>query len=58
MINWYMTVMEGGVDTRKIVKEYHDLKIAYKRLENKTKKTVSKMERDLTKTKSDLKEAL
>jgi len=53
-----MTVMEGGVDTRKIVKEYHDLKIAYKLLENKTKKTFSKMERDLTKTKSDLKEAL
>ena len=58
VINWYIYVMESGVDTRKIFKEYHDLKLAYDLLENKTSKKILKLERDITKTKDKLKKAL
>ena len=43
VINWYIYVMESGVDTRKIFKEYHDLKLAYDLLENKTSKKILKL---------------
>ena len=32
IVQWYLSVMEDGVDTREVVKEYHLLKSANKKL--------------------------
>ena len=32
IVQWYLSVMEDGVDTREVVKEYFDLKIANEKL--------------------------
>ena len=46
ILQWYLSVMEDGVDTREIVKEYYDLRKKNKRLEKTSKATITQLATD------------
>ena len=56
--NWYLRVMEEGVDTKNISQDYLKLKDEYKELQKSSQKTIKTLTNQLTKTKESLKKAL
>ena len=55
---WYLAVMEQGVDTKEIVKEHAELQIKYEKLKETTSNKIEKLEKELKKKKRDLKQSL
>ena len=44
IVSWYTKVMEDGLDTKEIVKEYYALKEEHSQLKESTDKTISKLQ--------------
>lgn len=55
---WYLAVMEQGVDTKEIVKEHAELQIKYEKLKETTSNKIEKLEKELKKKQRDLKQSL
>ena len=55
---WYLAVMEQGVDTKEIVKEHAELQNKYEKLKETTSNKIEKLEKELKKKKRDLKQSL
>mmetsp|Transcript_19848 Transcript_19848/g.26806 ORF Transcript_19848/g.26806 Transcript_19848/m.26806 type:complete len:113 (+) Transcript_19848:334-672(+) len=58
IVQWYLTTMEAGVDTKKLVKKYAILKRENVELEETTTRRIARLEDELSDSKFSLKNAL
>ena len=45
IVKWYIQVLEDGIDTRQIVKEYYQLKKEHSVLQETTEKQIKKLQK-------------
>ena len=58
IVQWYLSVMEDGLDTREVVKDYYDLKNETKVFKKTSQDRISKLNRDNIKLTKRLSEAM
>ena len=58
IVAWYLKVMEEGVDTKEIVKEYSILKKKHKHLSETSSRRIKKLEAKYQKYKQDFENSL
>ena len=58
LVSWYVEIMEQGIDTKQLLKEYTELKRKHRSLTETSTKQIERLERKYSKVKLDLKEAL
>lgn len=58
IVNWYLSVMEQGVDTKEVVKKYAVLTKEHKILKRESSKTINKLTKSNVKLTKELESAL
>ena len=58
VVRWYLEILEGGVDTKELVKEHAELRKEYQQLIRKTTKKINSLESENLKKKLEIKEAV
>ena len=58
IVKWYLEVMEQGVDSKEVIREYAILKKKHKILEDTTSRKIKKLQESLKKTKAGYLDAL
>ena len=53
IVNWYIDVMEEGIDSKQVMKEYSMLKKTHKAMETKLNKKITKLQNEKNKMKKD-----
>ena len=53
IVNWYLDVMEEGIDSKQVMQEYAMLKKTHKAMETKMTKKITKLENEKNKMKKD-----
>ena len=53
IVNWYLDVMEEGIDSKQVMQEYAMLKKTHKAMETKLTKKITKIENEKNKIKKD-----
>jgi len=53
IIKWYLEVMEGGTDTREVVKEFATLRKKHLKLKQVTSARIKQLEKDLAHTEKE-----
>ena len=58
LVNWYLAVMEDGLDTKEITAKYYLLRDEHQKLKSWTTKRIKSLEKELAATKQELEKAL
>ena len=57
IVNWYLTILEKGIDTQKIVEEYDNLQKSYNKMENDLRQKIKVLTEENNHKKKKLVEA-